>query len=87
MDTKGKDTEVRKGLMCPRSKVEYREEKGSWYGSSLGRGQILLDKLARDPKWNLNYKGNLLAQLKSRGMAWGYTGLQKSQQDLVFSIS
>lgn len=28
MDTKDKDTEVRKGLMYPRSKVECRKEKG-----------------------------------------------------------
>lgn len=30
MDTKDKDTEVRKGLMYPRSKDECRKEKGLW---------------------------------------------------------
>lgn len=49
MDTKGKDNEARKGSLCPRSKVECREEKVFGIKLSLGRDQILQDKLAWKP--------------------------------------
>lgn len=41
IDTKGKDTEMRKGSLCPRSKVEWREKKVFGIKLSLGGDQIL----------------------------------------------